>query len=60
MRIKKGEYIVEVNKVQIRETDICIDTKFYNTGEDTIRLGKQLLVEGYADLTPYVRSIFGN
>ena len=53
MRIKIGEYIEEVNCVCVRNTDIMIGTKFLNTGEDTEKIGNQLLTQGYADLTNY-------
>ena len=53
MRIKIGEYITEVNRVWVRETDININGDFYHTGEDTKTIGNQLLTQGYADLTNY-------
>lgn len=53
MRIKIGEYIEEVNCVFVRNTDIMIGTKFFPTGEDTEKIGNQLLTQGYADLSAY-------
>lgn len=53
MRIKIGEYIRVVEKVWVRDTDIVIDTKFYQTGEQTQTIADQLLKDGYADLTSF-------
>lgn len=53
MRIKRGEYIEEVDKIVVRETDIIINTDFYATGDDTEKIGNQLLTQGYADLSIY-------
>jgi len=53
MRIKVGEYIREVKKVWVRDTDIYIDTNFYQTGEQTQVIADKLLKEGYADLTSF-------
>lgn len=53
MRIKVGEYIRKANRVWIRDTDIEIDDKFYQTGIQTQEIADQLLKEGYADLTSF-------
>jgi hypothetical protein len=53
MRIKIGEYIREVKKVWVRDTDISIDTNFYQTKEQTQVIAEQLLKDGYADLTDF-------
>lgn len=53
MRIKVGEYIYTVDKVWVRETDLMIGNKFYQTGNRTEEIADQLLKNGYADLTHF-------
>lgn len=53
MRIKRNEYIIEVDRVWIRSGDIFINGNYYKTGSDTEKIEQQLLTEGYADLTGY-------
>lgn len=53
MRIKNGDYIQEVEKVQVRSEDIVVGTYFFLTKEHTKEIGDQLLKQGYADLTEF-------
>lgn len=55
MRIKDGEYIYEVDKVCVREDDIQIGLNFFQTKKQTQQIGRQLLENGYADLTNFSR-----
>lgn len=55
MRIKYGEFIREVECVQIRKSDIVVKCEFYGTKGDTEKIGEQLLTQGYADLSAYKR-----
>lgn len=53
MRVKFGEYITEVEQVWIRTDDIVIKQCFYQTGEQTENIAKQLLEKGYVDLSAF-------
>lgn len=55
MRIKYGEYITEIDQVWIRKNDIEINFQFYQTGNQTDKIAKQLLEKGYADLSSFKR-----
>lgn len=53
MRIRYGNYIGVVVKVEIMSGEIWADGYCYRTGDDTSVIGEQLLKEGYADLSSY-------
>ena len=53
MRIRRNNEIIEADEVRIDGDRLVIGLRFYDTGEKTEEIARQLLKSGFADLTEF-------